>query len=77
MARGVLYELEAAVLSLPPGERARLAERLIASLDEDPEIEEAWAAEIKERLDKIDRGDMEMIAAEAVVAEARKRLGGG
>lgn len=76
MSKDVLYELEAAVLSLPKGERARLAERLIASLDEDPEVEEAWAAEIKRRLDGIDRGEIEMIPAEDVLAEARRRISG-
>jgi len=35
-------ELGAAALSLSRSERARLAERLIASLDEDAEIEQAW-----------------------------------
>ena len=35
--------LEAEVLKLTAIERARLAELLIASLDEDSEIEEAWA----------------------------------
>lgn len=75
MTKEVLYELEAAVLSLPKDERARLAERLIASLDEDPEVEAAWAAEIRSRLDAIDRGDIELIPAEDVVAEARRRIG--
>jgi len=38
--------LEAAALHLPLSERARLVERLIATLDADPEVEEAWAAEL-------------------------------
>ena len=36
--------LEAAALQLTPGERARLIDRLIATVDADPEMEEAWAA---------------------------------
>lgn len=76
MGRDVLYELEAAVMSLPKSERARLAERLIASLDEDSEVEEAWAEEIRRRLDGIDRGEIELIPAEDVMAEARRRIGG-
>jgi putative addiction module component (TIGR02574 family) len=51
-----------------------LAERLIASLDENAEVEEAWAAEIKRRLDSIDRGEVELIPAEDVIAEARRRV---
>jgi len=35
--------LEAEVLKLVPAERALLAEHIIASLDEDNEIESAWA----------------------------------
>ena len=41
--------LEAAALQLTPADRARLIDRLIATLDADPEIEEAWAAEVERR----------------------------
>ena len=41
--------LEAEALKLFVGERARLVERLIASLDIDPKVEEAWAAEVERR----------------------------
>ena len=75
MASDVTQRLEAAALALPREERARLAERLIESLDDDPAVEEAWAAEIKRRLDAIDRGEVEMVPAEDVIAEARRRLG--
>ena len=50
--------LEAEALRLPPGERARLIERLIASLDVDPEIEEAWAAEVERRQAQIDSAEI-------------------
>lgn len=42
-----LKALEAEAFHLLPGERARLVERLIASLDADPEVEEAWASEVE------------------------------
>jgi putative addiction module component (TIGR02574 family) len=74
MSNDIAQRLEAAALSLPRSERARLAERLIASLDEDSEVEQAWAAEIRRRLDSIDRGEVEMIPAEQVLAEARRRI---
>ena len=48
--------LEAEVLQLPVAERARLVERLIASLDADPEIEEAWAAEVERRQAQLEDG---------------------
>ena len=74
MSAHVTERLEAAALALPPAERARLAQRLIESLDDDPEVEEAWSAEIKRRLDAIDRGEVEMIPAEEVLSEARRLL---
>lgn len=48
--------LEAEVLQLPVAERARLVERLIANLDADPEIEEAWAAEVERRQAQLESG---------------------
>ena len=41
--------LEAEVLQLPPDERSHVLERLIASLDSDPEVEEAWEREADRR----------------------------
>ena len=75
--RSAAEELEAAALSLPRGERARLAERLLASLDEDAEIEEAWAAEVRRRLDAYRKGDIEAVPVEDVVREARRRVADG
>lgn len=72
--RSEAEELEAAALSLPRSERARLAERLIASLDEDAEVEEAWAAEVRRRLDAYRRGEIQAAPAEDVLAEARRRI---
>ena len=51
--------LEAEALQLSAAERARLVERLIASLDADPEIEEAWAAEVERRHAEIESGTVE------------------
>lgn len=48
--------LEAAALRLTPAERARLVDRLIATLDADPEVEEAWAAEVERRQSEIENG---------------------
>lgn len=62
-------DLEAAALSLPRGERARLAERLIASLDEDAEIEKAWREEIQRRVAELRAGEAKTIPAEEVFEE--------
>ena len=69
-----LHALEAAALLLPPEQRAKLAERLIASLDRDPEIEGAWDEEITRRVAEFDAGRLESVPAEEVFAEARSRL---
>lgn len=69
-----LHALEAAALLLPPGQRAKLAERLITSLDQDPGIEAAWDEEIRRRIAEMDAGRLESIPAEEVLAEARGRL---
>lgn len=53
-------KLEAEALQLPAAERARLVERLIASLDTDPEIEAAWAAEVERRHAEIESGAVVM-----------------
>jgi hypothetical protein len=45
-----IEQLESALLKLPPSQRARLAERLIASLDEESELESAWYDEAERRL---------------------------
>jgi putative addiction module component (TIGR02574 family) len=48
--------LEAEALTLSPGERAAFAQVLLASLDDDIEIDAAWAAEAEQRIDAIERG---------------------
>lgn len=45
-----LEMLESEALKLAPNERAALAQRLLASLEEDSEIEEAWTCEIERRI---------------------------
>lgn len=66
--------LEAQALKLTTSERAYLAERLIASLDEDGEIEEAWAAEVERRIAEIEGGHVQMITAEDAITRARELL---
>jgi putative addiction module component (TIGR02574 family) len=74
-----LEQLESEALELPVRERARLAQRLIASLDddsaEDPaEVERAWEEEIRRRVAEIDAGGAELIPAEQALAELRSQL---
>src|SRR5688500_8610399 len=46
--------LEAAALQSTSADRARLVDRLIAPLDADPKLEDAWAAEVAHRHSEID-----------------------
>ena len=62
-------QLEVEALNLPRDERARLAEALISSLDEEAEIELAWQQEIRRRVAELDAGTVETIPAEQVFAE--------
>lgn len=65
--------IESAALLLPPEERARIAERLLASLDALPEAEQAWDDEILQRLEAWEAGVMAEIPWEAVQAQIRER----
>ena len=66
--------LEAQALKLTTSKRAHLAQRLIASLDEDAEIEEAWAVEVERRVAEIESGRVEMIPASDAIEQARSSL---
>lgn len=59
-------------LTIPPQDRAFIAERLITSLDTvtDTDVEIAWQQEIQKRLSEIERGEVTLIPWE----EVRKRL---
>lgn len=67
--------LEKEALLLPPGQRALLADALLASLDADPEreVEAAWARVAEERLAASQRGEEAMLDGPAVLAELRSR----
>ena len=56
-----------AALSLPPSERAQLAERLFSSLYiSQEELDRLWAQEADSRIDAYDRGDIKAISASDV-----------
>ncbi len=74
MINSPLEDIEAAALQLPTSDRAKLAERLLISLDEDDEILASWVAEAERRTDAFDRGEMETIDFDEAIAQARARL---
>lgn len=69
-------EILRAGLSLSPGERAMLADHLLASLDgpHQKEIDAAWAQEAERRMREIDEGRVELIDGELVMKRLRSRL---
>ncbi len=69
-------QLESRALKLPVDARARLAERLISSLDDqaDPDAEKLWAEEAERRLDELRSGAVRSRSAESVFRKARTAL---
>lgn len=69
-----LETLEAEALKLTAGERAAFAQLLIASLDEDAEIEEAWIAEAERRVADVESGTVQVIPISEALAQTRAAL---
>ena len=71
-----MRELESAALKLSRRERARLAQQLIVSLDEevDADAEKLWLQEAERRLAELKSGRVAGIPAEKVVQKARSTL---
>ena len=69
-----LEVLEAEVLQLAPVERSHLLERLIASLDSDPEVEEAWEQEADRREAELESGLIAAVPGQEAIARLRARI---
>lgn len=63
--------IETEALRLSATERARLIERLIASLDVDPDIEEAWAAEVERRNSEVESGKVSLVSGPEAIAKLK------
>jgi hypothetical protein len=66
--------LEAEVLGLSRAERSRLLERLIASLDVDPELEEALVGEAEKREAELVGGSAVPVPGDQALARLRARF---
>lgn len=66
--------VEAQALKLTAEERARLADRLIASLAEDLAVEDAWAVEVERRIEEIESGRAKLVPAAEAIARARAAI---
>ncbi|MGH8457729.1 MAG: addiction module protein [Nevskiales bacterium] len=70
------HNIESEALALPVEVRARLAVKLLDSIEQQPsadprQIERAWLEEANRRYQAFVRGEMEAIPAEQVFAELR------
>ena len=70
----LLAELSKKAQTLTVEERAQLGQELLESVerDSDPEVQEAWEAEIASRIAKYERAEATLIPAEEVFAAARR-----
>jgi len=66
--------VETQPLKLTAEERAQLADRLITSLFEGHEIENAWVAEVERRIEEIESGRAKLIPAADSIARARAAI---
>jgi hypothetical protein len=71
-----LEVLQAEVLRLSPADRARLLDRLVASLDVDASVEAAWDAVADQREQELTSGTVEAITLEVAVARLEARFPG-
>ena len=71
-----LETLQAEVLRLSPADRARLLDRLIASLDADAEVEAAWDALADRREAEMDAGAVQAVPLAAALSRLEARFPG-
>ena len=71
-----LEALQAEVLRLSPADRARLLDRLIASLDVDSEAEAAWYDLADKREKELDTGAVRSVPLDVAIARLEPRFPG-
>jgi putative addiction module component (TIGR02574 family) len=61
-------------LSLPPRSRAKLADKLLDSLNQprQKEIDKLWADEVEDRIDAYERGEIKVASGKTVFHALRK-----
>jgi putative addiction module component (TIGR02574 family) len=72
----LLTELSTRAQALAPEDRARLAEDLLASLaPQVADVEAAWDAELKQRIEQVEQGNVSLVPADQALAQIRRTLG--
>jgi putative addiction module component (TIGR02574 family) len=76
ISRMSLTSIQEEIVRLSSSERAMLIDILWESLDEQrvKEIEAKWAAESEERIDAVDRGDLQTIQGPSALRDLRSSL---
>jgi putative addiction module component (TIGR02574 family) len=69
-----VHDLEAEVLSLPPEDRARLLERLIASFEPRSSAQRAWLEVALRRQADVKAGKVAMVPGDEALARVRARI---
>ncbi|CAN7153594.1 MULTISPECIES: addiction module protein [unclassified Variovorax] len=69
-----VQDLEAQVLGLPPEDRARLLERLIASFEPRSKAQEAWMQLALRRQEDVRSGKAAMVPGDEAPARVRARI---
>ncbi|BDI07820.1 addiction module protein [Sphaerotilus microaerophilus] len=67
-------DVAAQALSLPPEDRAKLVERLLASFEPKSPTQSAWLALAKDRRDAVRAGQVNMVPGGEALARVRARL---
>lgn len=69
-----VHDLEAEVLELPPEDRARLLERLIASFEPRSNAQKAWMDLALRRREDVRAGKVSMVPGDEALARVRARI---
>ena len=69
-----VIDIEKHALGLTPEQRVHLADKLLASLAPDSEVEEAWSAEALRRLEEMENGSVTAVPVEDAIARARNAI---
>ena len=69
-----VHDLEAEILGLPPEDRARLLERLIASFEPKSKAQQAWLDLALRRQADVRAGKVAMAPGDEALARVRARL---
>lgn len=72
----LVTELSQRAQKLVPEDRARLAEELLASLENElePEVDAAWDEELRKRILEVESGTVKLLPADEVFARVRSAL---